>query len=494
MSDLVPMPVGFRMTLDPDAKRLDDVTLFGGSPARIMRLTSSGRGVLDELLDGPVRTPAGGKLARRLADAGVMHPHPPASSGPVDATVLIPVRDRPDMLARCLDALGSAYPVLVVDDASVQPDRIAEVCAARGVPLIRRDVNGGPGAARNTGLAQITSDAVVFLDSDCVPPADIVDRLAAHLADPMVAAAAPRIAALDSCTSAGRYASACGSLDLGDREARVAPRTRVAYVPTAALAVRRSALLDVESGGTVFDSNLRYGEDVDLNWRLDEAGWRIRYDPAVTVRHDEPDNWRELLVRRFRYGTSAGPLALRHPKAMVPFVVHPWSVLTVVGLLARRPVLATAAFVVSVLTLSRTLRSAGVGRKGVVRGCATAVQQTWLGLGRMSTQLAAPALFAAIIIRGKAGRRAAAASLLIAPPFTTWLARKPALRPTRFVAGRIADDIAYGIGVWTGSVRARTSIPFRPVISRRILRVDSTAVRRSTAFTPATELRKDHHA
>jgi hypothetical protein len=156
---------------------------------------------------------------------------------------------------------------------------------------------------------------------------------------------------------------------------------------------------------------------------------------------------------------------------MAPLVVHPWSLLTVIGLLARRPLVASAAFAGSVHALSRTLRRAHVRRAGVVRGCATAVRQTWLGLGRMCTQLAAPALVAAIALPGKPGRRAAAMSLLLAPPLTTWFVGTPDLGPARFVAGHIADDLAYGAGVWAGSIRARTSIPFRPTVSTRMVRV-----------------------
>jgi mycofactocin system glycosyltransferase len=465
------MPVGFRMVLDPDAKRLDETTLFGGSPARIVRLTATGQRVFDdELLTGAVRSRTGAVLARRLTDAGVMHPRPRGSAR-VDATVIIPVRDRAELLARCLDALGTAYPVTVVDDASVRPELVREVCTARGAALVRCETNGGPAAARNIGLVHTDSEIVVFLDSDCVPPPDFIDRLAAHLEDPLVAAAAPRIAAVASSTPAGRYARTCSSLDLGDREARVAPLTGVAYVPTAALVARRAALLEVATAGAVFDPELRYGEDVDLEWRLHTAGWRIRYDPSVTVEHVEPDTWRELFTRRFRYGTSAGPLAQRHPTSMPPFVVHPWSLLTVLGLLARRPDLAAIAFTTSAVTLARTLRNAGVQPDGVLRGCATAVQQTWLGLGRVGTQFAAPALVAAIATHGRAGRRLAAASLLFGPPLAAWHARRPTLDPARFCAAHIADDIAYGLGVAAGSLHARTTIPFRPVVSRRMLRI-----------------------
>jgi hypothetical protein len=135
---------------------------------------------------------------------------------------------------------------------------------------------------------------------------------------------------------AGRYTTAACCLDLGDAEARVMPGTRVAYVPTAALVVRRAALAAAAGTGGVFDPGLRWGEDVDLVWRLHDAGWRIRYDPAVRVSHHEPRGWAALLARRFRYGTSAAPLAMRHPGQVPPVVLHPWPALTVAGLLAGR--------------------------------------------------------------------------------------------------------------------------------------------------------------
>ena len=77
------------------------------------------------------------------------------------------------------------------------------------------------------------------------------------------------------------------------------------YVPSAALIVRAPVR---------FDETLRYGEDVDLVWRLLDAGHRVVYDPSVVVRHHEAD----VLRRRFRYGTSAAPLAARKTLPAAP--------------------------------------------------------------------------------------------------------------------------------------------------------------------------------
>src|SRR5262249_52454453 len=205
----------------------------------------------------------------------------------------------------------------------------------------------------------VTAGRVRFRGGDCRPGPGWIGGLAAHLADPAVAAAAPRMVAVPAGPDwAGRYTTAACCLDLGDTEARVVPGTRVAYVPTAALVVRRAALAGGAGAGGVFDPALRWGEDVDLVWRLHAAGWRSRYDPATRVSHHEPEGWAALLARRFRYGTSAAPLALRHPGQVPPLVLHPWPALTVAGLVAGWPEAAGLSFTGSVLAMRRTVRRA----------------------------------------------------------------------------------------------------------------------------------------
>jgi mycofactocin system glycosyltransferase len=472
-----PLPAGFRIELDPATRQLDGDVLFGGSPARALRLSAAGRTALAELRDQPVTSAAAGLLARRLTDAGLAHPRPPAATAAPDVTVLIPVRDRPAALDRCLAAVGGQYPVLVVDDGSADQAATARIAARHGAALIRRPASGGPAAARNTGLAGTGAELVAFLDSDCTPPAGWIDRLAAHLADPLVGAVAPRVVTPSGRTSsAGRYAAARGSLDLGGSEARVAPMTKVSYVPTAALLVRRAALAAVAGSGQIFDPGLRYGEDVDLIWRLHDAGWRIRYEPAVQVPHDGPDGWPGLLGRRFRYGTSAAPLARRHQGNVAPLVLHPWPAAVVVAGLARRPVLAAAAAAGSWLTLSGAVRRAGLPADGVAAATATAIRQTWLGTSRYATQFGAPVLALAFAARGNSrtrrwGRRAAVASLLLGPALDAWRHSERDLDPVRFTAGCVADDIAYGAGVWAGCLRARALAAVIPRLAWRPLRV-----------------------
>jgi mycofactocin glycosyltransferase len=346
------------IVLDAGVRRYRGGRVLVGREGRILRLSPAGVDALDALLGG-ARTPAARALGRRLVEAGLAHPRP-APVGEVDVTVVVPVRDRAAELDRCLAAIE--HPAIVVDDGSRDPAAIAAVAARHGARLLRRSVAGGPAAARNHALAHVDSALVAFVDSDCVVARGWVRALAGHFDDPRVAAAAPRVRDR--------------ALDMGAREADVAPGTRVSYVPSAALVVRRAAL------GAGFDERLRYGEDVDLVWRLRDRGWRIRYDPRVEVAHGVGSRRRGggggprgggvhrdgartggarrgLIVRRFRYGTSAAPLALRHPGRLAPVVISPAPAAILALLLARRPRTAAAILAVQSLVIGRGLHRVG---------------------------------------------------------------------------------------------------------------------------------------
>ena len=81
-------------------------------------------------------------------------------------------------------------------------------------------------------------------------------------------------------------------------------------------------------------------------WRLVQAGWDVRYEPGATVAarraHDSAAAW---LGRRAFYGTTAGPLARRHPRALAPLHTSAWTAAVWVLVAARRPLPAAGVLV-----------------------------------------------------------------------------------------------------------------------------------------------------
>ncbi len=347
-----------------------------------------------------------------------------------------------------------------------RPERVAAVCRDRGVRLVRRDVNGGPAAARNDAVGRIDTDLIAFVDSDCTVGPGWLDGLVWQFADPVVAAVAPRVrpepgGAPGRPSVLARFSDLHSALDLGPAEGEVGPRRAVRYVPAAALIVRRSAVTCEAIRG--FDEELRVGEDVDLIWRLLDAGWHVRYAPSVTVAHREPATWRGLLARRFRYGTSAAPLAERHRGRLAPVELRPGPTAAAVALLAGRPRLAALIVGCVALSLARTVRPHGIPARLALRWSAEGAGWTVVGLGRASTMLGAPALVA-LAARSHRGASCAIA-LALAPAIVDWVRRRPDLDIPRWVAASLADDAAYGTGVWLGCLRSGSIGPLVPAIA-----------------------------
>ena len=297
--------------------------LLGGSPTRLLRLAPAAQTMLSSgRLE--VHDAQSAQLARTLLDATVAHPRPASGPSHRDVTVVIPVRDNAIGLDRLVQSLRGMR-VVVVDDGSSTPVEVGDFAGPHcDIRVLRHAASRGPAAARNTGLAACDTDFVAFLDSDVVPRRGWLEALLGHFCDPAVSLVAPRIVGLrEPGNLIARYEAVRSSLDLGLREAPIVPYGTVSYAPSAAIICRRSALQQV--GG--FDESLTSGEDVDLCWRFIEAEARLRYEPIALVGHDHRTKLRDWFVRKSFYGSSAAPLAIRHPGKTAPLVLSGWTML-----------------------------------------------------------------------------------------------------------------------------------------------------------------------
>ncbi|MFD3309523.1 mycofactocin biosynthesis glycosyltransferase MftF [Streptomyces sp. NPDC058694] len=458
-------PVGFVIELDRHTRVIDGGrALLGGFPTRLLRLTPRAR----RLLVGrtlPVRDAAGALLADRLLECGLAHPVAASLPTPPDSryTVVVPVRDRPRQLDRLLRSIGADRPVIVVDDASRDPAAVAAVTAEHGARLITLAANVGPAGARNAGLRLVTTPYVVFADSDTVLDPETVPTLLRHFADPRVAMAVPRITGLPTgaTTWIERYENARSSLDLGAHPAAVRPGTPVSWASSACVVARVDAL------GQGFDESMRVGEDVDLCWRLVDAGLRVRYEPAVRAAHEHrvrPGDW---LLRKAVYGTGAHPLALRHPEFIAPAVFAPWSITFAAALLVqRRWSVPVAGAVLGVVTVRITRKLDGtthpyrLAARLTANGAVAALSQTSALLTRHWWPLTAVGCTASRRVR-----RAAAVAALADIALEYRRDRAP-LDPLTYGVARRLDDLAYGAGVWLSALKGRSTAALRPRVVR----------------------------
>ena len=426
----------------------DGDTVVAGSPLKIFRFSSAARSVLEAIEKRDEISVAATNTLHRLIDAGAIHPileSIKTSLQPSDVTVVIPVHNEDVLrLNTLISKLSAAHEVLLIDDGSTIP--LADINGAR---VIRREVAGGPAAARNTAIDFVTSSITFFLDADTSLADDSWTKLLAHFEDSSVGVVAPRIASEPGTTLLHRYEASESPLDLGSEPARICKNSRVSYVPTAALMIRTDLLREHRG----FDESLRYGEDVDLVWRLLEADVVCRYEPAVTVHHSPRASLLDAWKQRVSYGSAAAPLDQRHRGAATPLRINRWSAGAWGTLASGYPLIGLIIGAASTVALERkissqpdsrqlALRLAGRGNIHAGRVIAQAMTRTWWPIALL------------LSLCSRRARRVTCAAIVL-PSLMSWFTKKPKVDPVSYCALKLADDVAYGTGVWKGVIATR---------------------------------------
>lgn len=181
---------------------------------------------------------------------------------------------------RCLEALDSqtipVREIVIVDNASTDGSREWIRSQYPQVRLLENEHNEGYAAGYNRAIDACHAPFVLLLNTDVFLAPDFVALTVACLAENLDTAAATGCLyqqATEEYVNGGFFLR---------RQIRIAPAPldadeEVFGATGAAVLFRREALWDLRVGGEYFDASyFAYGEDIDLCWRAQLFGWKIR--------------------------------------------------------------------------------------------------------------------------------------------------------------------------------------------------------------------------
>lgn len=267
------------------------------------------------------------------------------SSAPIELSIIVVTHNVLALLRTCLASIYASdfagqCEVFVVDNGT--DESLAMVASEfPGVKRILGSPHIGFAAGNNLALAQAGGRYVLLLNPDTeLPPTALSQLHAVMESHPRWGIVGPKLIRTD------------GSLDLACRRsfptpwnalmkasglARRFPASRVTAgynltyldpdechvidaVVGAFMFIRRAALA---KSGPLDDTFFMYGEDLDLCFRVKQAGWQVWYWPAVTVRHMKGESARQRPGRMtFEFFRSMHVFYAKHQAPRNPRILN----------------------------------------------------------------------------------------------------------------------------------------------------------------------------
>ncbi len=224
-----------------------------------------------------------------------------SESTTLDMSIVLVCWNNKDYLGPCLDSLydsqlRSSFDVVVVDNGST--DGSQEMLRDRfpNVQIVQNDHNVGLGKASNQGIEVTAGRYVLLLNNDTLIDGTSLDAMVNFLDEhPETGAVGGRLLNPDGsfqagfadfptlseefmiATRLGEYLKPGYPSHADDDQIR-----EVGWMSSACLMLRRGALDKV---GLLDEEYFIYGDEADMQYRLQKAGWKVYYLPHVNTIH-----------------------------------------------------------------------------------------------------------------------------------------------------------------------------------------------------------------
>lgn len=262
-------------------------------------------------------------------------------------SIIIPAKNAQATIAKCITSLRSLNyaekEIIIINDGS--GDETGKILSEFKDIIVINTEGVGPSRCRNLAMAQSKGEFIAFTDSDCIADKEWLNELLKGFVDDSIVGVGGAQESPDDDTKFGKnvheFFKSIGfieyiKLDVGFKQIKHNPTCNMMY---------RKKVLE-ELGG--FLEGFWPGEDVELDYRITQKGYKLAYNPRAIVYHYRPDSVKKLCKMMYKYGWAQGVLVRKYGLfrkiQILPLLLSAWVLLLL--LIFSRYVLSGFSFLV----------------------------------------------------------------------------------------------------------------------------------------------------
>jgi len=231
-------------------------------------------------------------------------------------SVIVPMFNAENTIIQALNGLETQtineFEVVVVDDGST--DNSSGLLSKfqnqskLQIKLIKQS-NAGPAKARNAGVGQSVGNIIIFLDSDCVPPANWLEEMVRPLGGKIVGCnCGYKVKNKENLIA--RYID----YEIAKRHENLKGKT-VDTIGSYSASFFKDIF--VKANGFSTEYTVASGEDFDLGFNIKKIGYDLFFTDRTFVYHYHPDSLRKYLKQQYGRGYWRVKLYLRNKKRIL---------------------------------------------------------------------------------------------------------------------------------------------------------------------------------
>lgn len=244
-------------------------------------------------------------------------------------SVVVAVRNEARHVRECIESLINQdyedYEIIVVDGMSDDGtyEILKEMQKKYGFKLLRNERRNAA-AGRNIGIEEAKGEIIAFIDGDAVASRDWLSNISKKMESKDIVGVggpdllpddAPPIAKIIGYVMTSPLARG-GKLNPSTQHTMMEKERYVEHIPTCNLALKKDIFYEVG----LFDEKFVKGQDLELNYRLTKAGYKLLYSPSIKVVHHRKE--RISLFARQIYKWAKAKVAIIRKHGMESLISH----------------------------------------------------------------------------------------------------------------------------------------------------------------------------